>query len=75
MAANTDQPIMRFYEDPQKTLQQWKKLPGTYWSFPALEAKPATKVLIEHSDPTLRKKKSQGLCLLRGNLEQDEQLI
>lgn len=66
VAANTDQPIMRFYEDPQKTLQQWKKLPGTYWSFPALEAKPATKVLIEHSDPTLRKKEIPRPLLVTG---------
>ena len=66
VAANTDQPIMRFYEDPQKTLQEWKKLPGTYWSFPALEAKPATKVLIEHSDPTLRKKEIPRPLLVTG---------
>ena len=66
VAANADQPIMRFYEDPQKTLAQWKKLPGTYWSFPALEAKPATKVLIEHSDPTLRKKEIPRPLLVTG---------
>ena len=66
VSANADQPIMRFYEDPQKTLAQWKKLPGTYWSFPALEAKPATKVLIEHSDPTLRKKEIPRPLLVTG---------
>ena len=66
VAANADQPIMRFYEDPQKTLAQWKKLPGTYWSFPALEAKPTTKVLIEHSDPTLRKKEIPRPLLVTG---------
>ena len=66
VAANADQPIMRFYEEPQKTLAQWKNLPGTYWSFPALEAKPATKVLIEHSDPTLRKKEIPRPLLVTG---------
>ena len=66
VSANADQPIMRFYEEPQKTLAQWKNLPGTYWSFPALEAKPATKVLIEHSDPTLRKKEIPRPLLVTG---------
>ena len=66
VAANTDQPIMRFYNDPQKTLMQWKKLPGTYWSFPALEPKPATRVLIEHSDPTLRRKEVARPLLVTG---------
>ena len=66
VAANTDQPIMRFYNDPQKTLMQWKKLPGTYWSFPALEPKPATRVLIEHSDPTLRRKEVSRPLLVTG---------
>lgn len=66
VAANADQPIMRFYEDPQRTLDQWKKLPGTFWSFPALEAKPATRVLIEHSDPTLRRKEISRPLLVTG---------
>mgnify|MGYP003949064241 FL=1 len=66
VAANTDQPIMRFYNDPQQTLTQWKKLPGTYWSFPALEPKPATRVLIEHSDPTLRRKEVARPLLVTG---------
>ena len=54
VAANVDQPIMRFYPDSQKTLEQWKELPGIFWSFPATAAKPAARTLIEHSDPTLR---------------------
>ncbi len=66
VAANADQPIMRFYEDPQRTLDQWKKLPGTFWSFPALEPKPAARVLIEHSDPTLRRKEISRPLLVTG---------
>jgi hypothetical protein len=54
VAANVDQPIMRFYPDSQKTLERWKSLPGIYWSFPATGAKPAARTLLEHSDPTLR---------------------
>ncbi|MGK0189673.1 MAG: hypothetical protein ACI9R3_005490 [Verrucomicrobiales bacterium] len=54
VAANVDQPIMRFYPDSQKTLEQWKALPGIYWSFPAIASKPAARTLLEHSDPTLR---------------------
>ncbi len=51
--ANVDQPIMRFFNDAAQTSEQWKKLPGTYWSFPAMAPKPAARVLIEHSDPNL----------------------
>lgn len=54
VAANVDQPIMRFYPEPQRSLELWKKLPGIYWSFPAQQAKPASRTLIEHTDPTLR---------------------
>ena len=54
VAANVDQPIMRFYPDSQQTLERWKSLPGIFWSFPATTAKPAARTLIEHSDPTLR---------------------
>ena len=54
VAANVDQPIMRFYPDSQQTLEKWKALPGIYWSFPATGSKPAARTLIEHSDPTLR---------------------
>ena len=54
VAANVDQPIMRFYPEPTQSLDRWKSLPGIFWSFPAQEAKPASRALIEHSDPTLR---------------------
>ena len=67
VAANTDQPIMRFFNDAQQTLMQWKKLPGTYWSFPALAPKPAARVLIEHSDPTLRRREIARPLLVTGH--------
>ncbi len=65
--SNTDQPIMRFFSDAQQTLLQWKKLPGTYWSFPALAPKPAARVLIEHSDPTLRRREVARPLLVTGH--------
>jgi uncharacterized membrane protein len=49
-----DHPVMTFYSDRQETLQRWETLPGIFWSFPSLEAKPTAQVLVEHSDPTLR---------------------
>lgn len=67
VAANTDQPIMRFFNDAQQTLMQWKQLPGTFWSFPALAPKPAARVLIEHSDPTLRRNEVARPLLVTGH--------
>ncbi len=55
VTANVDQPIMRFYSDTEETLDRWKRLPGIFWSFPAASAKPAARVLIEHTDPGLRR--------------------
>lgn len=66
VSSNADQPIMRFFNDAQQTLLQWKKLPGTYWSFPALQAVPAARVLIEHSDPTLRRREIARPLLVTG---------
>ena len=66
VASNADQPIMRFFNDVQQTLMQWKKLPGTYWSFPALRAVPAARVLIEHSDATLRRREIARPLLVTG---------
>ncbi|MEQ8787859.1 MAG: hypothetical protein RIC55_16255 [Pirellulaceae bacterium] len=51
---NIDHPIMSFYQDRQASLARWQELPGVYWSFPVLGPKPTAKVLLEHSDHTLR---------------------
>ena len=66
VAANVDQPIMRFFPDSQKTLDRWKSLPGIYWSFPAVAPKPAARTLIEHSDPTLRTANVERPLLVTG---------
>lgn len=64
--ANVDQPVMRFFADTQQSIEQWRMLPGVYWSFPAEGAKPGSRVLIEHSDPTLRKNESSRPLLVTG---------
>ncbi len=51
---NVDVPIMDFEGNQIDSLRIWESLPGIYWSFPADGAKPAARVLIEHSDPTMR---------------------
>ncbi|MFT4548290.1 MAG: putative membrane protein, partial [Verrucomicrobiales bacterium] len=53
VASNVDRPIMRFFPDEAETLMQWKEMPGVFWSFPASRPKPASRVLIEHSNPNL----------------------
>ncbi len=67
VTANVDQPIMRFYSDTQETLDRWKRLPGIFWSFPAAAPKPATRVLIEHTDPSLRNNDVARPLLVTGN--------
>ena len=53
VSANVDQPIMRFYAEPEKSLARWQSLPGIYWSFPSEETKPSARMLIELSDPAM----------------------
>lgn len=52
--ANADHDLLKFYPDTQASMQRWETLPGIFWSFPALSAKPTAQVLLEHSDTTLR---------------------
>ncbi|MEX2214571.1 MAG: vWA domain-containing protein [Phycisphaeraceae bacterium] len=53
--AEMDHPIMRFdTTNPSFNEAVWAAMPGIYWTFPALNPKPATRVLIEHSDPAMR---------------------
>jgi hypothetical protein len=66
VAANVDQPIMRFYPDTGATLARWKSFPAIYWSFPSKEAKPGARVLIEHSDPALRRIEGPRPLLVTG---------
>jgi hypothetical protein len=66
VAANADHPVMRFYPNQQETLQRWETLPGIFWSFPSLEPKPASTVLLEHSDPTLRSVEGSRPLLVAG---------
>jgi len=54
VAANVDHPIMRFYPEPRESMELWNNLPGIFWSFPAKSVKPGARVLIEHTDPTLK---------------------
>jgi hypothetical protein len=53
--AEMDSPLLRFdTANPQFNQAVWNAMPGIFWSFPAIGAKPASRVLIEHSDPALR---------------------
>jgi len=61
-----DHPVMTFYSDRQQTLQRWETLPGIFWSFPSEQPKPTSQVLIEHSDPTLRKVEGSRPLLVSG---------
>jgi hypothetical protein len=63
---NVGRPIMRFYPDEERSARRWETLPGVYWSFPAEAAKPAARVLIEHSDPTLRGPEGSRPLLVTG---------
>ena len=60
VSSNVDLPIMRFESDPIDSLNRWNSMPGIYWSFPSEGAKPAARVLIEHSAPEMRSLSGSG---------------
>ena len=62
---NLGHPVMKLFPDDDG-LARWKALSGIYWSFPALEAKPSARVLIEHSDPSLRRNETDRPLLVTG---------
>ena len=66
VAANVDRPIMRFFPDASESLLQWKEMPGVFWSFPASKPKPASRVLIEHSNPNLTRDQIPRPLLVTG---------
>ena len=47
---NLDHPAMSFRNDPAQTEQIWSMMPGVYWNFPAISAKPTARVLLERGD-------------------------
>jgi hypothetical protein len=47
---NMDHPVMSFRSEPEENLKIWNMMPGIYWSFPALRAKPTARVLMERGD-------------------------
>ncbi|HRF01345.1 MAG TPA: vWA domain-containing protein [Pirellulaceae bacterium] len=51
--ANLDHPVMTFSAERADNVRVWAAMPGTYWSFPAIGAKPTAKTLLEHQDATL----------------------
>ena len=66
VASNVDRPIMRFFPDAAESLLQWKKMPGIFWSFPASKPKPASRVLIEHSNPNFTRDQIPRPLLVTG---------
>ncbi len=53
--AEMDHPMVRFdTTNPAFNEAVWAAMPGIYWSFPNMGAKPATRTLLEHSDPSVR---------------------
>ncbi len=51
--SSVDHPIMSFYKDIEESSGLWRSFPGVYWSFPTKQAKPTTRVLLEHGNETL----------------------
>lgn len=47
---NMDHPVMSFRSDPGETQKIWNLMPGIFWSFPTLAAKPTSRVLLERGD-------------------------
>lgn len=65
--ANLDHPIMAFDPgDRPLNTAVWSAMPGIYWSFPAQAAKPATRVLVEHSNPGYNSGREKRPLLVAG---------
>ncbi|MFK7766562.1 MAG: hypothetical protein AB8B55_05025 [Mariniblastus sp.] len=47
---NMDHPVMSFRSDPSETTKIWSLMPGIFWSFPTMSAKPTARVLLERGD-------------------------
>lgn len=47
---NLDHPVMSFRSDPAETQKIWGLMPGIFWSFPTLAAKPTARVLLESGE-------------------------
>ncbi len=47
---NMDHPVMSFRSDPGETQKIWSLMPGIFWNFPTLSAKPTARVLLERGD-------------------------
>ena len=47
---NLDHPVMSFKADPLESQKVWDVMPGIYWSFPTMSAKPTARVLLERGD-------------------------
>ena len=64
--ANANHPILRFLPTAAESLEVWRRLPGIFWSFPSQAAKPGTRVLLEHSNPSLRTRDQSRPLLVSG---------
>lgn len=61
-----DHPVLQLADDSQSNKALWPTMPGVYWSFPLRGAKPASKVIIEHSDPRLRRSEGARPLMVSG---------
>jgi hypothetical protein len=66
-AAGADHVLLRLHKDPLVNRRWCEALPGVYWSYPIKGAKPASQILIEHSDPRLRRKGEARPLLVAGH--------
>ena len=65
-ADGSDHPLLMLDKDAEVNRRLWAVIPGVYWSFPALAAKPGAQALLEHSDPRLRTKDGARPLLVAG---------
>ena len=55
-AEGLDHPLLQLDDSPRVNERLWRTLPGVYWSFPAMGAKPGALTLLEHVGSGLRTK-------------------
>ncbi len=65
-AAGVDHAMLRLDKDPKVNRRLCEGLPGVFWSYPVNGVKPAATILVEHSDPRLRRRNKPRPLLVSG---------
>ena len=64
--AGADHPMLRLTTEPRRNIDLWENMPGVFWSYSVSGAVPGAQVLIEHTDPGLKRGEAGMPLLVEG---------